>query len=704
MRLPGPAGLLAVAAAVATWAGTTLGLWLGFGVAVPALVVAVALWLSRRRTFGIVLLLGAAGVVSGALAAERIEATWGAVVPEGPVSVVGLVTEDGNEGRTGVVRSEALRQDEEWVPWDGPALGVELSGDLVLVAGERVRVDGVLRAAPGRVRGDPVAGRITAQDVERVRSAGPLFAVGNRLRGRIELLTGGPGAGRALLRGFLIGDTSNLSARDLDALRRSGLTHFVAVSGSNVALFLMGWWLVTAPLGVGSRRRFVLGLIGLAVFVVVTRWEASVLRASVMAGLMLGGAAAGLAVDGWMALGAAVTVLLLASGHLAVDIGFQLSVAATAGILLGAGLTGRRKPRWVWTVLAATVSAQLAVLPILLWHFGTVPLLSPLANLLAAPLVSAATIAGALGVVTGLAPFIDAGAALARLVLAVSHVAAEWPQIGVGAVLIIGLLAGVGAHRRLRPVVAVVAALAMAWVTLGAGTAPAGPAVIVLDVGQGDAVLVRSLGRVALIDGGRDPLVLNQKLRSHGVGRIDLLIVTHGDIDHVGGLEGVFASHGVGRLWVPAYGNAGPVLSQLAAEAAKAGIRVDHVDARARPFRIGEVVLRPLGPTRRFAGDNDGSIVLTASVRRTMLLAGDAEAVAQRELPPLRPDVLLVPHHGSATTDLRWLMEALGDTAVLSVGPNTYGHPAPEIVAILEQAGVEVLVTAEVGDVVIELD
>jgi competence protein ComEC len=677
---------------------------LGFAVAVPALVVAVALWLSRRRTFGIVLLLGAAGAVSGALAAERIEATWGAIVPEGPVSVVGLVTEDGNEGRTGVVRPEALVEDEEWVPWDGPALGVELSGDLVLVAGERVRVDGVLRAAPGRVRGDPVAGRITAQDVEHVGSAGPLFAVGNRLRGRIELLTGGPGAGRALLRGFLIGDTSNLSARDLDALRRSGLTHFVAVSGSNVALFLMGWWLVTAPLGVGSRRRFVLGLVGLAVFVVVTRWEASVLRASVMAGLMLGGAAAGLAVDGWMALGAAVTVLLLASGHLAVDIGFQLSVAATAGIMLGAGLTGRRKPRWVWTVLAATVSAQLAVLPILLWHFGTIPLLSPLANLLAAPLVSAATIAGAFGVVTGLAPFIDSGAALARLVLAVSHVAAEWPQLGVRAVLIIGALAGVGAHRRLRPVVAVVAALAMAWVTLGGGTPPAGPAVIVLDVGQGDAVLVRSLGSVALIDGGQDPLVLNQKLRSHGVGRIDLLIVTHGDIDHVGGLEGVLASHGVGRLWVPAYGNAGPVLSQLVAEAAEAGIRVDHVDARTRPFRIGEVVLRPLGPTRRFAGDNDGSIVLTASVRRTMLLAGDAEAVAQRELPPLRPDVLLVPHHGSATTDLRWLMEALGDTAVLSVGPNTYGHPAPEIVALLEQAGVEVLVTAEVGDVVIELD
>ena len=703
MRLPGPAGRFAVAAAVATWAGTTLGLWLGFAVAVPALVVAVGLGLRRRRTVAVVFLLAAAGAVSGSLATDRINATWSAVVPEGPVSVVGLVTEDGSRGRTGVVRPEALVEDDGWVAWGGPAIGVELSGDLVLVAGERVRVDGVLRADPGRVRGDPVAGRLVAGDVERVGSAGPLFAVGNRLRARIELVTGGAGAGRALLRGFLIGDTSNLSSRDLDALRRSGLTHFVAVSGSNVALFLMGWWLVTAPLGVGSRRRFVLGLVGLAVFVVVTRWEASVLRASVMAGFMLGGAAAGLAVDGWMALGAAVTVLLLASGHLAADIGFQLSVAATAGILLGSGLTGRRKPRWAWTVLAATVSAQLAVLPILLWHFGTIPLLSPLANLLAAPLVSAATVVGALGVVTGLGPLIDAGAWLAGLVLAVSHIAADWPQLGVGAVLIIGAVAGVAAYRPLRPVMAVVAALSMAWVTLGAGTTPAGPAVVVLDVGQGDAVLVRSLGSVALIDGGRDPLVLSQKLRSHGVGRIDLLVVTHGDIDHVGGLEGVFATHGVGRLWVPAYGIAGPVLAQLVAEAVDAGIRVDQVDAGTRPLRIGEVVLRPLGPTRRFAGDNDGSIVLTASARRTMLLAGDAEAVAQGELPPLRPDVLLVPHHGSATTDVRWLMEALGETAVLSVGPNPYGHPAPEIVATLEEAGVEVLVTAEVGDIVIEL-
>ena len=561
----------------------------------------------------------------------------------------------------------------------------------------------MLRSAPGRVRGDPVAGRLVAHEVERLGSAGPLFGVGNALRARIEVLTGGEGAGTALLRGFLIGDTSRLSARDLDALRRSGLTHYVAVSGSNVALFLMGWWVVTAPLGLGSRRRFAIGLVGLAIFVVVTRWEASVLRAAVMAGIVLGGAAAGVAVDGWMALGTAVTILLLASGQLAVDVGFQLSVAATAGILLGASLAGVRKPRWAWTVLAATVSAQLAVLPILLWHFETVPLLSPLANLLSAPLVSAATVAGSLGVATGLLPLVDAGAALAGVVLTLAHLAAAWPQLGVGAVAFIATLAAVAAYRRLRPVVAVAAAMSVALVSVGVGGAISQPIAVVLDVGQGDAVLVRSGGRVALIDGGRDPVLLNQKLRAHGVGRIDLLVVTHGDVDHAGGLEGILNDHGVGRLWIPAYGDPGADLEQLAIHAAAAGIVIDRIDARSAPFRLGEVVLRPLGPMRRFAGDNDGSIVLLASAERTMLLAGDAEAVAQQELPVIRPDILLVPHHGSATTDPRWLRDVVGETAVVSVGPNSYGHPAAETMAVLEDAGTEVLVTAEEGDVTIRL-
>jgi competence protein ComEC len=693
-----------VAAAAATWLGAAAGLHLGVAVAAAAAVLAAVSLAARRPAVAVLLVLAGAGAISGAAAGARSDATLSAAVPEGPIAFTAVVVEDGSSQRAAVVRPEARLEDGQRSVWRGPPLAVDLSAEQVLVAGERVMVEGLARSAPGRVRGEPVAGRVRAHRLERLGSVGPLFAVGNAVRGRVAETLPGDSAAQALLVGFLIGDTSRLSDRDLDALRRSGLTHFVAVSGSNVALFLAAWWILTAPLGFGSRRRFLIGLVGLLVFVVVTRWEASVLRAATMAGLVMGGAAAGVAVDGWMALGATVSVLLLVSGDLALNIGFQLSVAATAGIMLGAGSAKGRHPRWVWTILAAAVSAQLAVLPILLWHFGTVPLLSPVANLLAAPLVSAATVIGGVAAATGWAPLVALASMLAGLVLGIARLAASWPQLGVGAVLALGAFGLLALNRRLRPALTALGAAALAVMTIGAAFTGGGATVTFLDVGQGDAILLRSEGRVALVDGGRDPLLLAAALRSHRVGRIDLLVVTHGDIDHVGGFDGILADHGVGRLWVPAYGDPGEVLAGLIEQALGAGVVVQAVDARSPPYRLGTIEIHPLGPRRRYAADNDGSIVLWVAAAMTVLLAGDAEAIAQGELPALRPDIMLVPHHGAGTTDLAWLAETLGDMAVVSVGDNNYGHPTPEIMAVLEAAGVEVLVTREQGDVTIGLE
>ncbi|MBP1633275.1 MAG: internalization competence protein comec/rec2, partial [Acidobacteria bacterium] len=209
-------------------------------------------------------------------------------------------------------------------------------------------MSGVARTAAFLTGAGPVAGRITARQVERLGPAtDPLFATGNLLRRRVLEGTadfaGRPAAG--LLLGFLVGDTSGLSDADTEALRLSGLSHFVAVSGSNVALFLSAWWLAGGPLAWGPRRRALLGLAGLAVFVVVTRWEPSVVRAATMAGLVLGARLVGRAIDGWTALGGSVTLLLLGWGDLAADPGFQLSVAATAGVLAGARLFAGRRPR-----------------------------------------------------------------------------------------------------------------------------------------------------------------------------------------------------------------------------------------------------------------------------------------------------------------------------------------------------------------------
>ncbi len=703
MRSPSRAGWWVLAAAGTIWAGTGCGLRFGIGAAVVLGLMAGAVAL-KRRAVAVLFALAAVGALSGAFASDRIEATMNASVPTGPVSFIGVVAEDDGPQRPAVVRPEALRSDGEWVTWPGPPVAVGPDRASPLVAGQRVKIIGTMRASPGRVRGDPIAGRVTIANTELLGMVGgPIYTLGNAVRDRVRAVLDLSDRAQALVSGFLIGDTSGLASRDLDALRRSGLTHFVAVSGSNVALFLAAWWVATAFLGVGPKRRFVLGVIGLGIFVIATRWESSVLRAAFMAATVLGAAASGIAVDTWVAVGVAVSVLLLISGQLAVDVGFQLSVMATIGIMVGAGMFADRQPRALWTTLGAATAAQVSVVPVLLWHFGTVPLMSPIANLISAPLVTGATVSGAVAVVSGWGPAVLISSTMASGVLAVADVAARWPQLGPSGVAAVFGIAALIRWPRTRPLAIVGVAALLAVATLVPSSPPTVPTVTFLDIGQGDSVLLQDPGgAVALVDGGRDPLVLAEALRRHHIGRIDLLVASHGDIDHIGGFSGVLDDHSIGRLWLPDHPDRGVELQELVDLAGAAGVPIDVVGP-GLSYRLGTIGIEVLGPRRRYLTRNDGSVVLWVEAGGTLLLAGDIGGVAQRELPALHPDILLVPHHGSASTDTGWLAATVGSIAVISVGPNTYGHPAPEIRSTLAAAGAEVWVTMEDGDVSLEL-
>jgi competence protein ComEC len=684
-----------------------IGVWCGllFGVVAAAVLgIAAAGVAVRSVPAAVMAVLLCAGAISGAFTHQRAADTLAATIPTGHIEFEGRVAEDEGPMRPAVVQPEALRTESGWRPWTGPAIGVGPDGEGLLVAGRRIRVVGMVRSAPGRIRGDPIAGRVTVDRIEVIGSAGGwLFAVGNAARDRVRSVLDPSKREQALVAGFLIGDTAGLSARDLDQLRRSGLTHFIAVSGSNVALFLAAWWALTAVLGFGPKRRFALGAAGLAIFIVMTRWEASVLRAAFMAATVLGGAATGVVVDAWVAVGLAVAALLLVSGQLAADVGFQLSVAATLGILAGAGMFAGRRPRAVWATFGAACAAQIAVVPVLLIHFGTVPLMSPIANLLSAPLVTGSTVSGALAVVVGWAPAVAVSAALASGVLRIAALAARWPQLGPGAVTVVVGLGLLIRAKRSRPIALLGAAAMLAFTVIAPVRAPEVPMAVFLDVGQGDAtLLIDPGGGVALVDGGADPIVLAEGLRRHHIGRIDLLVASHGDVDHVGGFAGIVRDHAVGRLWVPDHPDGGPELARVVGEASAAGVPIDRVGP-GFGYDLGSISIEVLGPRRRYAARNDGSIVLWVGAGRTLLLAGDIGEVAQGELPALEPDVLLVPHHGSSSTDRRWLEATVGSISVISVGPNTYGHPAPEIVATLAAAGTNQVTTMEEGDVSVEL-
>jgi competence protein ComEC len=597
-----------------------------------------------------------------------------------------------------------LRTRVGWDEWSGPRLVVVLDDPVAAVAGERVTVTGRLRHRPGFVRGDPYAGVIDGGALGRLGPASdPLFRAGNAIRGRVASVLDGEGPEGALLAGFLVGDVDGLPEGRIEDLRLAGLSHFVAVSGSNVALFLAAWFIAAGPLGWGPRSRAFVGFLGLALFLVVTRWEPSVVRASIMAGLVLLGRLGGVALTPWVALGAAATTSLLVAGQLSGDAGFQLSVVATAGVVAGS--------RWVRGVewgpagqaLAITLGAQLAVAPLLLVHFGTVPLLSPLTNLVAAPVVTLATAAGGVAVLTGSATATAIATWLAGIVLTISRLAAGWPQLGAAGLAGVAAVAAAAQLRPLRPLVALGAALVVA-----AGLLPAGrvvvPTLVFLDVGQGDATLLLGPeGETILVDGGPDPSRLLAKLRGRGIDHIDLMVATHGDKDHIAGLGAVLTAYPVGRLWHPGHTEGSELYAALLVEAAAAGVAAGE-PRTGWAAEIGSFHLEVLSPRRRFSDINNESVVLRVTVGGTVaLLTGDAEATAQAELGPVTVDILKVPHHGAATTDLRWLAASTAPVAVISVGPNDFGHPHPEVMAVLEESGSEIRRTDLEGDVVIPL-
>ena len=706
---------LAVAALV--WIGAlagrhSWGLW-------AVVVLGAAMLIVSRSGMTLVL---AAGLVAGAVAgwgsAHREAAMVSAPLVEGDLAIRAVARTDpvGTEEHVWLLaRPLAYRSIEghEWREWLGPVIRVDVSGAGELAAGEIFEASGRLAKKPGRWGAAVYAARMWSGELVPVAgSQGWLVATGNALRQRVATnLRSGPTDGRALVAGFLVGDTSDLSIADTADLRRSGLSHYVAVSGGNVVLFLGALWILLWPIAGRPRIRALVGFVALGVFIVVTRWEPSVVRAGLLAGLVLGAQAIGFPLSSWAALGTTVTLAVLVSAELALSVGFALSVAATLGVMVGMRIPIRRRPRWIWQTLVTALAAQVAVAPVLLWFFGSIPFLSPVANLVAGPLVAFSTSLGGIGALTGWDPLVWLAAWAAEGVLAVAGFLSPFPQLGwlgAGAALVVGL--GAWRWRVVRlPLLAVSAILFVALPTflalvplVGAQRAEA-PAVVFLDVGQGDSTLVLAAEVTMLIDGGPDPARLAEKLRNYRVREVDIVVITHPHADHVRGLEAVVGAMPVGAVWDASHPHQTPTYRRLRKEIAEEGIPV-YRPLPGQVLRAGELEVEVLGPVRRYKHINDQSIVLTVEMAgTTFLMAADIQEVAQAELGTVGPDVLKVPHQGAATSDPRWLKENAGRLAIISVGPNDYGHPVRWVEEALAEGGARVVRTDQHGDVVVSL-
>jgi competence protein ComEC len=618
-----------------------------------------------------------------------------------------------------------------WLSGEGPAPRIR--------AGEPLVGAGILEPVGPGATGfqDYLASRGVVATVEAtdLRALGPATNPALRLANTVReglrrgALASLPRAEAALLLGLSIGDTSSMDPEVERDFRATGLGHLVAVSGSNVAMFLAPILGAAVAVGARVRGRFLVGIVAVGFFALLTRWEPSVLRAGTMAALALGGLLAGRPRDTGALLGAAVLGLLVLDPDLAGSVGFQLSVAATAGLAAAAGPLASRLgwlPRPVALAAAATLAAQAAVTPLLLLRFGVVPTVTLLANLLAFPAVGLALSGGlsiaALGLVwpdlgralgqVGRLPIsylIGLSDAAARLPLPAVTASGPMAPVAIGAAVVMAawrLRSGRGPANRW---VAGIAVAAAAWTAVPGAGPPSTLTVTFLDVGQGDAAVVRTPdGATVLVDAGPDEEQVAARLSALGVRRIDLAVATHAHADHIEGFPSVLSRFPVTLLIEPGCPGDSPSWGRFLEAVQDEGIPVRHPRG-GQVLWVGRLEVRVLGPDRCSSGGtepNDDSLVLRLRYEAaTVLFTGDVEVPAQQDLlddgDPVEAQVLKVPHHGGDTSVDGFLEAVDAEVAVVSTGPNDYGHPHPDVLEVLREASDVVLRTDRHGEVTV---
>jgi len=508
----------------------------------------------------------------------------------------------------------------------------------------------------------------------------------------------------ALAQALLLGRGERLSEEMKNSFRGGGTYHLLVFSGLQIAFAagllaaLLRWWHaprasdwlllafgVLAPAFIGPTASVSRASIGIGLYALSRILE----RPTSLENL-------------WCV--AALLRLMLEPRDLT-DPSFHLTYAGAGALLFIARQFGRR--RWIGSVVAAEV----AIAPLTLFHFHQYALGGSLLTLVLAPVIFVMLIVSALA--CAFPSWLHVIAVLHRICVMVNALGMSgWLAAPPAAVLIASALAALLAiavlRERARAVALVIvllvptaAAVHRSWSQRRVDT----PSVTFLDVGQGDAIVLRSGGHTVLVDGGRGERIL-ALLADRGIRRIDAVVLSHAHPDHCEGLARVLATVDVGRVWITTRRFRGECAAKVL-ESTRAPI---HIARDGDEIDLGNLTIRAHVADTRFrrAPENNSSIVLTAVAgRRRFLLTGDIEKEAELWLGDrdLRADVLKVAHHGSrSSTSPGFLDNVAPRIAAISCGRhNPFGHPHESVLETLGARGVRVWRTDRDGSIEVEV-
>lgn len=544
--------------------------------------------------------------------------------------------------------------------------------------------------------------------------------------------------GAAFARALLLGDSTDISYELSNDFKISGISHIVAVSGLHVSILFALVYLVT------FKRRYLLALLGIpavVTFMALANFTPSVTRAGIMQIMMILALCLNREYDPPTALSFAVLAMLAANPLVASSVGFQLSVGSVAGIFLFCGpisqWIGERIPEskkkfikrlrtWFISGISVTISAQIVTTPLVAYYYHTISLIGIVTNL--AVLWAISFIFYGVMVVCLLGLFSMTAASTAawvigwpiRYVLWMAHALARVPLAAVYTrsiyiilwlILCYGLILATIFGKGKRPLTSVsVAGLALCVALLLSWAEPLlfDHRVTVLDVGQGQSVILQHRGKTFLVDCGGDYAedaadIAAETLLSMGISRIDGLILSHYDSDHAGGVPYFMSRINVDCLFLPVTPDEEALQSTIMEAAGECRVMMTDVDVFIESDGMKISLYAPENP----GSDNESCIaVLFQTEKCDTLICNDMSQFRERlllrrvELPEL--EVLVVGHHGSATsTSVELLTVTSPETAIISVGKdNRYNHPAQDTLERLEAAGCDIYRTDLSGDII----